>query len=359
MFTIINKKIILLISLFLIIGLISIPSAEAGLVGDIYDWVLDLFGWGEEDISNIDSVKFTPSTMEICKIEQGKRTCTITIYSGIRFIFEDEEWKPREEARSFIGSEINCKVISDGINIAKCLEWNDTSRTIEFERKDNAIEVPLRKYTNELDSKTDELIKVYDNEFTTDLSFSITPKTTQIIKANTGDIIEFGEHSTTIGLDENNGGLTDDIRVLNENWAWMNRSQGTSPGLTVQHGTTTSTDYVVFLKFDTTIVPVSSIINNATLWLYRGSGTNFTSYIYHVYDQSWVEGVGGDATVYYPQITYASQPCINISLLEQGVFDGIPTNSTSCNLTMESSSNLNQTGWAHWQVKNSIQRDND
>ncbi len=279
--------------LLLLLGVFLIPNTEdveAGWYEDTIDWFKELFGMSEEEVINR-ILEITPSTMKICE----SHVCTLTFFGGIRHIYEDEVWKKIEEARSLKGSGITCEVISDGSNIAECLDFNYTTRTIKFSTTQDLeltpANIPLRKYSKEFDDKTESIIRVYDNASEIELNFDLNNKDSiLIIEANSNDIIEFGEYSTEIIINSSATSLIWDTWVV----------ENTPSGIYY----TDADIYVkwvapdirsIFLKFNITSIPAGVIIDDAKVGLYSETAPPadriVTPGMYEIDNQSWVDSV--------------------------------------------------------------------
>lgn len=65
--------------------------------------------------------------------------CTTTFYSAPRFGFEDRQWKPIEELRSFKGTiPIICHVAEDSVHEANCVDYNYTHRKLRIQLADES-----------------------------------------------------------------------------------------------------------------------------------------------------------------------------------------------------------------------------
>ena len=130
----------------------------------------------------------TPTT-ETFKNSDG--TFTKTLYSGVRFVEEDDTWKKVEDARSLKGSQIKC-VVTKGKDDpeVECLDYNYT--TIKIEVKDKKS-YPIKIYYKNNTLKSQKAEKNLDIE---------------TIEIDFGDELHIGEHSTVVSLEVNQSGLS-------------------------------------------------------------------------------------------------------------------------------------------------------
>ena len=306
--------IILKINYKSVVGLLILVIPFVFIINSLY-----VFG---EEASGVTT--YTESSKTIC----NKGQCNLVLYSGVKYIYEDKVWKDRNEAKSFKNSGINCVVDFDGSNKANCIDWNETSRTIEFSTTQNldlaSANIPLRKYTLEYNKTLNDFERKYVSEFETSLAFDkIEDKQTLVLKANSDELLEFGQHSTTITLQEaDTENLADSLVMENEPTHHYGSNEGVQVyALAGQEGR-------AYFKFDILTLPPDVNIENATLYLHMiavGTAGNREHRVYHVLDQLWADGVSGPGKV-YPLLTWTSQPCGQTFL-----------NSSSCNLTAMSS----------------------
>jgi len=236
---------------------------------------------------------YTPSTEIHCK----NKKCNKILYSGIRNVYEDNLWKRVEEARSLKNSSIKCVVNSDGENIVKCLDWNMTSIKLEFSFKSPSIfskQIPIRIYSYNKSNLSNLILKSEIKE-----SFNLIDNKKEKILNNFkyGDIVHFGEKSTTIKLqDANTENLDDDY--ISE--GAPNSNFGSS---TVLHTRSTSLDYQSYIKFNISSLPSDSEIEDSFLYFYFYfyNGTTIIVKAYECNNHTWDEGT----------ITWNTKPSIS------------------------------------------------
>ena len=147
--------------------------------------------------------------------------CTKTLYSGITNVYEDNQWKDIEDARSLMGSGIVPVVLEDDVNFpVEVVDFNYTSITVKLNPKGIKVfgtDVPLRIW-NPNETKAEEFYKdiedgkiiskgIEDYKSTMDktkeefLNFNLlNQEETKTYDFKMGDILEFGYNSTTITL---------------------------------------------------------------------------------------------------------------------------------------------------------------
>ena len=109
-----------------------------------------------------DYEKYTSTTYTTCKDWK----CEVSLSKGIKYVYEDEIWKTRAEARSFIGSGIECNVNFDGRNIVECLDWNETSITVKLSITDSRFDLFTQKFIGTADNVLLRKYEVKENEIT-------------------------------------------------------------------------------------------------------------------------------------------------------------------------------------------------
>ena len=266
---------------------------------------------------------YTPSTETHCI----DGVCNKILYSGIRFVEEDKTWKKVEDARSLKGSGIECIVESDGINLVECVDWNMTSIELKLNQKSVSLvskEVPIKIYQkspNKYNMESELVLKSYSEESFS--SFS-NKKDKVLTNFEYGDIIHFGEHSTTIMLQDNEtGNLLD---------TWVREDSGDA-----NHGTignffvniqSNGYDAQSYLFFNLSSIPHGVIIENSSLFLtyfrYEVSDPDPIELYHAIYLNSSSDG----SLLTETSLTFNNQPC------GWGASNNF-INSSFCNLTKE------------------------
>ena len=300
-------------------------------------------------------VIYTPTTDTTCL--NGK--CNLILYSRVRNVYEDNRWKRVENARSLKGSGIECIVESDGENLVECVDWNMTSIKLKLSQKSVSLiskEVPIKIYEkvrNEgfkngsrlvLKSELKESFNIFSNQ-----------KQKILSDFEYGNIIHFGEKSTTIKLQDNETENLEDARVYNNE---PNNNFGVSTEL---HVVDFEGHFVrSYIRFNISSIPLGSIIEESGLFLYLFECeicevAPLVVDVHHVYNKTWVEGsesadnASGQGS--NTNITWNNQPCGT-------AFD----DSAQCNLTAEDSVNISlgaMVVWIQWNVTNLVKKDYD
>jgi len=94
-----NKRLLIgFLSIFLMMGI-----AQADILDDIWNGLLGLLGMGDSLILSENSLPpgtYTPSTETHC----DGTSCTLSLYSGTMYVYEDDTWKRTQDAKSLIDS---------------------------------------------------------------------------------------------------------------------------------------------------------------------------------------------------------------------------------------------------------------
>jgi len=223
-------------------------------------------------------VTYTPTTDKTCL--NGK--CDLTLYSGIRNVYEDEVWKRPEEARSLKGSGIECVIDSDGEHIAKCLDWNMTSIKLDLSLKSVSLtnkEVPIKIYKHNESNYSQLILKL---EITESFSSLSNAKEKEVLNFEYGDIIHFGDKSTFISLMDN------ETENLGDAYLSMGNNKNTNYGiynyLYVGNRGTSYGDVHSVLMFNISMIPSGSIIDNANISLRHTSETLENGEVLELYE---------------------------------------------------------------------------
>jgi len=208
--------------------------------------------------------------------------CTMSIYSGVRFVQEDDVWKPVEEARSLVGSDIVCSVIEDSDTSAYCSDYNLTSITIKTKLKNDAkkgtdIAITIKAKDGHEKYKTKVKYKDTTEEKTFKISYAW------------GDEIHIGNASTTIRLNESNSNVIDaHFRQSNPD----NNYDDSELDFQIPVGT----GYQFVIQFDN-LVPAGNTVTDAKIYFTNAqnldsTGTNgyLTPYLIDTRADTWTEG---------------------------------------------------------------------
>jgi len=253
---------------------------------DDFDGGRDM-GDTEEPIERMIIDDITDCSNGVCSATLGK----------VRFAPYQEEWYEIEKAPSLKeSSRIKCVVDYDGKHHAECLDFNNTHRKIKTSIKDNSLknkDIPIKVLKlNESYFGNDKDKKYYKKSEKKNKYKDLLEEKTEWIKADFGDIIEVGESSTTIKLQEPDSENLDDV--------WINGdSPDTNYGTytTLRNAYDTASPYFVetLIKFNISAISNNKNIDNATLYFYfKTNDISRPNYIdvsaMHLYDTfSWVE----------------------------------------------------------------------
>jgi len=289
------------------------------------------------------STKHTPSTDTTCNFIDGENICTKTLYSGIRNVYEDKEWKLVEDARSLKGSGIEVVVLENDKEFPiEVVDYNLTSIRVKLNPDGIKIfndDIPLRIWKpNQTKAKqfaqdiTDgkEIVidgkeislgvedykqtmdKVYDN----DITFNIFNNEEDItVDFGVGDVLEFGYNSTTIILQDNETENLGDSYIDKFN---PTSNFGTSETIQLYQEGGGSTKGNGLFKFNITSIPSDVIISDASLYIYiYNNGLDSASETYDISSHHITEEWDEDT------VTWNNQPDYNSTAEETiGFFGG-------------------------------------
>jgi hypothetical protein len=236
--------------------------------------------WIGENVSAITTYDYNSVTECIGK------TCTATI--GGSYAYDNGQWKSIDEAKSLKNSSVKCSVKSDGMNIANCLDWNTTSITVNLSNKNilSIVSIPIKVYAPNVTKNVSELTGDYKKDYliksSANLSFlSKNDVKTRVIPFALGDILEFGENSTTITLNYTTGKGYVFNNTQSATWNDIHDATG---------GTSASTSYLFvgcrwdtiytrsisrgFIPLNSSIIPDDAVLLNVTFSFYIDIVTN-------------------------------------------------------------------------------------
>jgi len=264
-------------------------------------------GFTSPDLLSLeDGTEYTRSTKTTCK----DGICNLILYSGIKNVYEDDVWKRVEDARSLVGSGVECIVKSDGEHIVKCLDWNYTSIKLDVSINSVSIsdkEVPITIYEWVYDEKEDKdvlTLKYTENET---FSLSNNKKEKQLPSFEYGNVIHFGEESTEVILqDANTENLGDSF--------FRSSTPDTNFGTNVEiflHNLS-SLNAHAYIQFNISQIPVGNQIDEAILRLYINSngldaadeGYNVSTYMIYQFPAFNLSGIPINET----NITWNTRP---------------------------------------------------
>lgn len=261
----------------------------------------------------VPNVTFTPSTDKVCK---GK-TCSLTIFSGTRNVFEDGEWKRSKYAKSLKDKGFFIEFLSNDSDFPlEVVDFNYTTITLRLEKGPLLDEdIPLRiwtvNYTKEsnyvedasegkIDTKIlkDRYTETYDLDEESFVRFSSNSSDQiNVYTFGLGKILQYGSNSTTIILVDNATGNLQDTFVRVDQ-PTSNFGEAT---LNLRHNSIPR-DRRVYIMFNITSIPDTAIINEALFTASHNTingGTELALNATTVTNVTWREG----------SVTWNTQPC--------------------------------------------------
>ena len=193
----------------------------------------------------------------------------LILYSGARYGFENGHWKPIEHLKSFKGTtNIKCVVNYDGINKVECLDWNYTHVKLKVEGKGR---IPLSIFENG------------KPKYSKNIDFSLKKQKEITVRANMGDVIHFGKHSTTITLQDPD---TENLGDAYVNSSAGSTNYGSSSSLWIKGNNPTLYSYI---KFNLSSIPSGANILDAKLALYCTEESGVDEARCAEYNNVWTE----------------------------------------------------------------------
>ncbi len=257
---------------------------------------------------------YTPTTVTNCNQIGGQLICNKVLYSGITNVYEDEQWKSIEDARSLMGSGIEVVILEDDKDFpVKVIDFNYTSITVKLNPDGLSIfgeDVPIRIWEYDKEKIVDkELAEGYKDTYTNvideEISFWLLNQQEIVTYDFSMDsILEFGYNSTTIQLQENNTENLDDTQA-------NSLSPATPDGADAQLeiGGSPTGESTVYIKFNISSIPAGSIIEDTLLVLYMidsyESGEIYSILTWELDNRTWTE----------ESLTWNTQPISNIGAL--------------------------------------------
>lgn len=185
--------------------------------------------------------------------------CTLSVYSGQKFIYEDSQWKRIEDADSLmeIWKPVFVKTDKDYTIDVTDVSYNSITYCLQVDNKYVGMDVPLKYCTDESCS---------DNKY----SFGAGEEKCQKIFIS-GSVLDynftFGFNSTTIIINDTVASNSGDT-YIDEGTPASNF--GTSAYLHLSNGSVGNAQEILF-KFDVSSIPNNATINSSTLYGYISS----------------------------------------------------------------------------------------
>lgn len=237
---------------------------------------------------------YTPNTKTTCFEER----CNKIIYSGTRFIFEDNAWKNIENARSLKGI-LPVRIDEDSKFPAEVIDYNYTSITLNLSIDSNlrVLPVPLMVYNkyNYSEKPLDILGNIVDKDLEIDLN---NKKQSQIVTIDLSDTkenilsqeIKWGDASTIITVYDNNSVNLNDAYIQEQSPSY---NYGDRTLLDIRNYT--NEDSNVLIQFNLSQIPKQAVVEDAILSLYINynyldSGESYNVSVYEIFDNyTWDE----------------------------------------------------------------------
>lgn len=239
-----NKKIIIFGLMFLIVFSMSVESAEAGWFGDLVDWFMEQFGFGEEEAQKLArelTTNYSINDLYIEKVFTERKVIdgitwlyyvSVLHPSDYPYLIPDEKGDliKRSEYEGSLkdiywnGEPLfGCDVISDETNLMECLDFSEHSRIYRFSSPLNSV--PLRKYKLIENATTKKIEKVYDKSFERTLNFIDDKEQKELtLEVDIDEIVEWGPKSS-VGIITTNATYPD-YNDTNFDSAYQDRNHG-------------------------------------------------------------------------------------------------------------------------------------
>jgi len=263
-------------------------------------------------ISFAENITYTPSEETHCI----NGTCTLTMYSGVRYVFEDAVWKPIENAKSLksVWNKVYLEKDPDfDIDIVE-VNYSYIELALSFNSSNyakypecNASKTNDIKCDFKLTVKEDVLNETSGETYKTETKFQYKYQekngVKEILKFTQkgipfGKEYTFGGNSTTITLNETNKGNVGDANIQA---TFTDYNYGISSQLWSGYN---GALYEAYLMWNLSIIPSGSTITNANMSLYSSTLPN-SPVITDAYNTSsmnttgttyWNEGTLNDAS---------------------------------------------------------------
>lgn len=234
----------------------------------------------KESLSETGITTYTSGRETHCWEENGRQKCYTTLYSGIRFVQEDNTWKPVEEARSLKGIWNLVWLEADPSFNISVIDFNYTDINLELQFNGDPLDYPeycptykgpdefkcqfkLQYKEDGIDIKFDYKYEVKNGEIvqnTNKFSYKGNPL---------GKNFTLGGNSTTIQLQDPDTENLADVQVkMDDMFTW------------------------VFMKFNISSLTAGGSIESGDLWLYCYADAPVLDddvRYYRLPNQTWVE----------------------------------------------------------------------
>jgi len=137
----------------------------------------------------------TPSSEKTCVGNARQKECQLTLYTNIRNVYEESEWKKIEKAKSLKGSGYFIQYLKKDENFTiKVLDFNYSSISVELDSKIKDKNIPikiLKKDKEKKKKKIKEIKEKFPNKKSKTFAFGL------------DYFLEFGFNSTIISIESN------------------------------------------------------------------------------------------------------------------------------------------------------------
>lgn len=248
----------------------------------------DFLSQGEEEV--LVNITYTSTTDTVCRGD----VCTLTLWSGIRNVYEDNEWKKIEKAKSLKGYYDVIYLENDERYEIEIEDFNYTCLKKLKIKSEVAGNIPFKlNHVNYVSPymKAGEEIELEDICMDNIFAYNFT----------------LGESSTTIMLQDADTENLDDAYVR---FGTPDGTAGTSTNTAGRHTAGSVGQARIFMKFNISSIPSGVIIDNATLYInnygvYSGGAEDGID-VHYVSNQIWIEET----------LTWNNQPSYNPSILD-------------------------------------------
>lgn len=239
---------------------------------------------------NLINAEMTSSSDKTC----NKNICNLILYSGIRFVYEDNQWKKVEEAKSLMNKGFNITYLEIDENYPiEVIDFNYTSIKVKLNPSGIKFyeDVPIRIWERNKSKDKSNYKESHDKIFEENINFNLLSQSKEITyNFKIGNILEFGKNSTTIILQDADTENLEDTWI-NENSGAVN--SGTDDVLQIENVTDYNRNSMI--KFNISQIPNSVNITSAFLSLnlvingLDSSTEGWNVSVHHFFNQSWIE----------------------------------------------------------------------
>ena len=251
--------------------------------------------WGVDVYLDPQDKGFTPFSETYCI----GIICNKILYSGVRFVFEDNRWKKIENAKS-LTSVWSVDIQEDPDFPVQIIDYNYTAITLNLSNKQfRLLAIPLSVYNRY--NKTEKPKGGEGNVKDKDRSIRVGRNDWEIVTIDLSDTIEnlltqeikWGDASTIVTVYDNTSTNLGDSYVRSGT-SYQNLNFGNESWLNVRNFSTSNMHAII--KFNLSHLPREAIVENARLYLYLddnnlGVGESYNVSSYYTFSHyNWTEG---------------------------------------------------------------------